>query len=112
MENVCHVYSLLNDSPFVSNPETVPEHLNLRSSEVSTESFRVTWEHSGQDVLLYRLFWIPTRGGDTKEVCMSVCQVFCLYVHLGLLVNLFQASLLTESLSLSFIFSLPLSLHR
>ncbi|CAB1320950.1 unnamed protein product, partial [Coregonus sp. 'balchen'] len=32
--------------------KTVPEPLNLRSSEVSTESFRVTWEHSAQDVML------------------------------------------------------------
>jgi hypothetical protein len=56
--------------PFVSKPETVPEPLNLRSSEVSTESFRVTWEHSAQDVVLYRLTWTPIRGGDTKEVCV------------------------------------------
>uniref|UniRef100_A0A8C7DFL3 Collagen type XIV alpha 1 chain n=1 Tax=Oncorhynchus kisutch TaxID=8019 RepID=A0A8C7DFL3_ONCKI len=48
--------------------KTVPEPLNLRSSEVSTESFRVTWEHSAQDVVLYRLTWTPIRGGDTKEV--------------------------------------------
>uniref|UniRef100_A0A4W5PXQ7 Collagen type XIV alpha 1 chain n=1 Tax=Hucho hucho TaxID=62062 RepID=A0A4W5PXQ7_9TELE len=48
--------------------KTVPEPLSLRSSEVSTESFRVTWEHSAQDVVLYRLTWTPTRGGDTKEV--------------------------------------------
>uniref|UniRef100_A0AAZ3QSV0 Collagen, type XIV, alpha 1b n=1 Tax=Oncorhynchus tshawytscha TaxID=74940 RepID=A0AAZ3QSV0_ONCTS len=48
--------------------KTVPEPLNLKTSEVSTESFRVTWEHSAQDVVLYRLTWTPTRGGDTKEV--------------------------------------------
>uniref|UniRef100_A0A4W5L525 Collagen type XIV alpha 1 chain n=1 Tax=Hucho hucho TaxID=62062 RepID=A0A4W5L525_9TELE len=48
--------------------KTVPEPLNLRSSEVSTESFRVTWELSAQDVVLYRLTWTPIRGGDTKEV--------------------------------------------
>uniref|UniRef100_A0A674BH76 Collagen type XIV alpha 1 chain n=1 Tax=Salmo trutta TaxID=8032 RepID=A0A674BH76_SALTR len=46
----------------------VPEPLNLRSSEVSTESFKVTWEHSAQDVVLYRLTWTPIRGGDTKKV--------------------------------------------
>uniref|UniRef100_A0A4W5KNV8 Collagen type XIV alpha 1 chain n=1 Tax=Hucho hucho TaxID=62062 RepID=A0A4W5KNV8_9TELE len=50
--------------------KTVPEPLNLRSSEVSTESFRVTWELSAQDVVLYRLTWTPIRGGDTKEVCV------------------------------------------
>uniref|UniRef100_A0A674BI44 Collagen type XIV alpha 1 chain n=1 Tax=Salmo trutta TaxID=8032 RepID=A0A674BI44_SALTR len=48
----------------------VPEPLNLRSSEVSTESFKVTWEHSAQDVVLYRLTWTPIRGGDTKKVCV------------------------------------------
>ncbi|XP_045078029.1 collagen alpha-1(XIV) chain-like [Coregonus clupeaformis] len=51
--------------------KTVPEPLNLRSSEVSTESFRVTWEHSAQDVVLYRLTWTPTRGGVTKEMLVN-----------------------------------------
>ncbi|XP_020361096.1 collagen alpha-1(XII) chain-like [Oncorhynchus kisutch] len=51
--------------------ETVPEPLNLKTSEVSTESFRVTWEHSAQDVVLYRLTWTPTRGGDTKEMLVN-----------------------------------------
>ncbi|CAB1351089.1 unnamed protein product, partial [Coregonus sp. 'balchen'] len=51
--------------------KTVPEPLNLRSSEVSTESFRVTWEHSAQDVVLYRLTWTPNRGGDTKEMLVN-----------------------------------------
>ncbi|XP_064839783.1 collagen alpha-1(XII) chain-like isoform X4 [Oncorhynchus masou masou] len=51
--------------------ETVPELLNLKTSEVSTESFRVTWEHSAQDVVLYRLTWTPTRGGDTKEMLVN-----------------------------------------
>ncbi|XP_055732321.1 collagen alpha-1(XIV) chain isoform X2 [Salvelinus fontinalis] len=51
--------------------KTVPEPLNLKTSEVSTESFRVTWEHSAQDVVLYRLTWTPTRGGDTKEMLVN-----------------------------------------
>uniref|UniRef100_A0A8K9UZ06 Collagen, type XIV, alpha 1b n=1 Tax=Oncorhynchus mykiss TaxID=8022 RepID=A0A8K9UZ06_ONCMY len=58
--------------------KTVPEPLNLRSSEVSTESFRVTWEHSAQDVVLYRLTWTPIRGGDTKEVCVWLKATWCL----------------------------------
>ncbi|XP_013997162.2 collagen alpha-1(XIV) chain isoform X3 [Salmo salar] len=49
----------------------VPEPLNLRSSEVSTESFKVTWEHSAQDVVLYRLTWTPIRGGDTKKMLVN-----------------------------------------
>uniref|UniRef100_A0A6Q2Y7T8 Collagen, type XIV, alpha 1b n=1 Tax=Esox lucius TaxID=8010 RepID=A0A6Q2Y7T8_ESOLU len=48
----------------------VPEPLNLRSSEVSTESFRVSWQNSAQDVVLYKLTWTPTSGGETKEVCV------------------------------------------
>ncbi|CDQ70138.1 unnamed protein product [Oncorhynchus mykiss] len=51
--------------------KTVPEPLNLKTSEVSTESFRVSWEHSAQDVVLYRLTWTPTRGGDTKEMLVN-----------------------------------------
>ncbi|KAJ8000142.1 hypothetical protein DPEC_G00201770 [Dallia pectoralis] len=49
----------------------VPEPQDLRSSEVSTDSFRVSWQHSAQDVVLYKLTWIPTRGGETKEMLLN-----------------------------------------
>ncbi|KAM3858555.1 collagen alpha-1(XIV) chain [Diretmus argenteus] len=47
--------------------KTVPEPLGLRSSDVSTDSFRVSWKHPASDVTLYRLSWTPTQGGDSKE---------------------------------------------
>lgn len=46
----------------------VPGPLNLRSTDVSTDSFLVIWEHSANDIALYRLSWAPFTGGDTKEV--------------------------------------------
>lgn len=46
----------------------VPGPLNLLSSDVSVDSFQVSWDHSASDILLYRLSWAPFSGGDTKEV--------------------------------------------
>lgn len=46
----------------------VPGPLNLRSTDVSTDSFLVIWDHSANDIVLYRLSWAPFTGGDTKEV--------------------------------------------
>uniref|UniRef100_A0A4W6CIE5 Collagen type XIV alpha 1 chain n=1 Tax=Lates calcarifer TaxID=8187 RepID=A0A4W6CIE5_LATCA len=54
---------------FTTNP--VPGPLNLRSSDVGTESFAVSWDHSADDIVLYRLSWAPFTGGDTKEVVLS-----------------------------------------
>ncbi|KAM4631025.1 collagen alpha-1(XIV) chain isoform 2-T2 [Polymixia lowei] len=47
--------------------KSVPEPLGLRSSDVSTESFRVSWQHAASDVVLYRLTWTAMKGGDTEE---------------------------------------------
>ncbi|KAJ8268333.1 hypothetical protein COCON_G00135050 [Conger conger] len=49
----------------------VPEPLDLRTSEVSTESFRVSWRHPASDVVLYRVSWTPMTGGDTKEMLVN-----------------------------------------
>ncbi|KAJ8273127.1 hypothetical protein GJAV_G00097750 [Gymnothorax javanicus] len=49
----------------------VPEPLDLRTSEVSTESFRVSWGHPASDVVLYRVSWTPTSWGDTKEMLVN-----------------------------------------
>lgn len=49
--------------------ENVPEPLDFRSSDVTTDSFRVSWEHPASDVVLYRLIWSPTDGGDPEDVC-------------------------------------------
>ncbi|KAM3596124.1 uncharacterized protein V6R79_008541 [Siganus canaliculatus] len=50
---------------------TVPDPADLRSSEVSTNSFRVSWRHAASDVVLYRLVWTPTAGGDSQEVLVD-----------------------------------------
>ncbi|XP_041844785.1 collagen alpha-1(XIV) chain [Melanotaenia boesemani] len=54
---------------FTTTP--VPGPLNLRSTDVSTHSFKVIWDHSANDIELYRLSWAPFTGGDTKEVVLS-----------------------------------------
>ncbi|XP_056154027.1 LOW QUALITY PROTEIN: collagen alpha-1(XIV) chain [Lampris incognitus] len=51
--------------------KTVPEPLDLKSSDVSTESFQVSWQQAASDVVLYRLTWTPTQGGDTKEALLN-----------------------------------------
>nr|XP_055076682.1 collagen alpha-1(XIV) chain isoform X1 [Misgurnus anguillicaudatus] len=49
----------------------VPLPVNLRSSDVSTDSFKVTWQHAASDVSVYRLIWRPAAGGETKEVLIN-----------------------------------------
>nr|XP_046274514.1 collagen alpha-1(XIV) chain isoform X1 [Scatophagus argus] len=51
--------------------KSVPDPINLRSSGVSTHSFRVSWQHPASDVVLYRLTWAPTDGGDSEEVMVE-----------------------------------------
>lgn len=48
--------------------ERVPAPVSVRSSEVTTNSFRVSWQHSASDISLYRLSWMPANGGETREV--------------------------------------------
>ncbi|KAG9281287.1 collagen alpha-1(XIV) chain-like [Astyanax mexicanus] len=47
--------------------KTVPAPQSLRSSDVSTDRFRVSWQHAASDVTLYKLTWTPVRGGETRE---------------------------------------------
>ncbi|XP_045900552.1 collagen alpha-1(XIV) chain [Micropterus dolomieu] len=54
---------------FTTTP--VPGPMNLNSNDVSTDSFQVSWDHSANDIVLYRLSWAPLAGGDTKEVVLS-----------------------------------------
>lgn len=54
---------------FTTTP--VPGPLNLHSTDVTTDSFRVSWDHSANDIVLYRLSWAPFTGGDPKEVILS-----------------------------------------
>ncbi|XP_027142363.1 collagen alpha-1(XIV) chain isoform X5 [Larimichthys crocea] len=51
--------------------KTVPDPLDLTSSDVSTDSFRVSWQHPASDVVMYRLIWTPTDGGDSEEVLVN-----------------------------------------
>ncbi|XP_049457392.1 collagen alpha-1(XIV) chain-like isoform X2 [Epinephelus fuscoguttatus] len=51
--------------------KTVPDPPDLRSSDISTDSFRVSWQHPASDVVLYRLIWTPTDGGDSEEVLVN-----------------------------------------
>uniref|UniRef100_A0A3Q4MGK4 Collagen alpha-1(XII) chain n=1 Tax=Neolamprologus brichardi TaxID=32507 RepID=A0A3Q4MGK4_NEOBR len=44
--------------------DVVPAPKNLRFSEVTQSSFRVTWEHGGPDVSLYRVGWV--KRGETN----------------------------------------------
>ncbi|XP_039977374.1 collagen alpha-1(XIV) chain-like isoform X2 [Xiphias gladius] len=51
--------------------KTVPDPLDLRSSEISTDSFRVSWRRPASDVVLYRLTWTPADGGDSAEALVN-----------------------------------------
>uniref|UniRef100_A0A8C2X4P3 Collagen, type XIV, alpha 1b n=1 Tax=Cyclopterus lumpus TaxID=8103 RepID=A0A8C2X4P3_CYCLU len=53
------------------NPQTVPDPSDLRSSDVSTDSFRVSWQPPASDVVLYRLSWTPTDRGESDEVLVN-----------------------------------------
>ncbi|KAM8841502.1 collagen alpha-1(XIV) chain isoform 2-T2 [Spinachia spinachia] len=50
---------------------TVPDPQDLRSSDVSTDSFRVSWQHPASDVVMYRLSWAASDGGDSEEVLVN-----------------------------------------
>ncbi|XP_077577231.1 collagen alpha-1(XIV) chain isoform X2 [Stigmatopora nigra] len=54
---------------FTTTP--VPGPLHLHSSDVSSDSFQVSWDHSSDDIIVYRLSWAPLTGGNTKEVALS-----------------------------------------
>lgn len=60
-------------SPF---PAPIPGPLNFHSSDVHTNSFQVSWDHSASDIALYRLSWAPFNGGNTMEVSGS--KTLCL----------------------------------
>lgn len=54
---------------FLMGIAPVPAPTNLRFSEITTQSFRGTWEHGAPDVALYRITWQPAgRPGQKKEV--------------------------------------------
>ncbi|KAJ8392978.1 hypothetical protein AAFF_G00068820 [Aldrovandia affinis] len=63
---VTPVYDEGAGSPMLGQGVTgvVPAPKNLRFSEVTTTSFRATWEHGAPDVALYRISW--TKQGDAN----------------------------------------------
>ncbi|XP_031709277.1 collagen alpha-1(XIV) chain isoform X4 [Anarrhichthys ocellatus] len=76
MEYSVAIFALYNEGQsealtdgFTTTP--VPGPLHLRSNNVGTDSFQVSWDHSANDIILYRLSWAPFTGGDTKEVILS-----------------------------------------
>uniref|UniRef100_A0A8C2XBB3 Collagen type XIV alpha 1 chain n=1 Tax=Cyclopterus lumpus TaxID=8103 RepID=A0A8C2XBB3_CYCLU len=76
MEYSVAIFALYNEGQsealtdgFTTTP--VPGPLHLRSNNVGTDGFQVSWDHSANDIILYRLSWAPFIGGDTKEVVLS-----------------------------------------
>ncbi|XP_062266177.1 collagen alpha-1(XIV) chain isoform X1 [Platichthys flesus] len=51
--------------------KTVPDPLDMKITDISTDSFRVSWQHPASDVVLYRLIWTPTDGGDGQEALVN-----------------------------------------
>ncbi|XP_067305122.1 collagen alpha-1(XIV) chain isoform X5 [Pseudorasbora parva] len=49
----------------------VPAPFRLMTSEVTSESFRVSWSHPARDVVLYKMAWSPTGGEDMTEVMLN-----------------------------------------
>uniref|UniRef100_A0A8C7X8V9 Collagen type XIV alpha 1 chain n=1 Tax=Oryzias sinensis TaxID=183150 RepID=A0A8C7X8V9_9TELE len=51
--------------------KVVPDPLDLKSSDITAESFRVSWQHPATDVTLYRITWTSTDGGDSKDALVD-----------------------------------------
>uniref|UniRef100_A0A3Q2G2Y4 Collagen type XIV alpha 1 chain n=1 Tax=Cyprinodon variegatus TaxID=28743 RepID=A0A3Q2G2Y4_CYPVA len=75
MEYSVAIFALYNEGQsepltdgFTTTP--IPGPLNLRSSDIDTDSFRVSWDHSAMAISLYRLSWGQLSGGDTREVIL------------------------------------------
>lgn len=52
--------------------EVVPAPKNLQFSEVTQNSFRVSWEHGAPDVSLYRLSWSKRGENDYQYVSVLI----------------------------------------
>ncbi|TRY54520.1 hypothetical protein DNTS_033389 [Danionella cerebrum] len=49
----------------------VPAPFSLMTSEITSESFRVSWAHPARDVELYKMSWSPVAGGAETEILLS-----------------------------------------
>lgn len=52
--------------------DTVPPPTNLKITDVTTESFRATWDHAASDVSLYRITWAPVGSSEKMEVVLTL----------------------------------------
>uniref|UniRef100_A0A3B3Q4H7 Collagen, type XII, alpha 1b n=1 Tax=Paramormyrops kingsleyae TaxID=1676925 RepID=A0A3B3Q4H7_9TELE len=70
---VTPVYDVGTGSPMIGQAITdvVPAPKNLRFSEVTQTSFRVTWEHGAPDVALYRMGWVKKGSTDIQYVILN-----------------------------------------
>ncbi|XP_043078905.1 collagen alpha-1(XIV) chain-like [Puntigrus tetrazona] len=53
------------------NTKLVPAPFSLMTSQVTSESFQVSWSHPARDVVLYKMAWSPTEGGQEREIMLS-----------------------------------------
>lgn len=67
--------------PFLMT-ERVPAPTNLQITDVTTESFRGTWDHAASDVSLYRVTWAPFGSSDKMEVVLTLFLFLFLVPHL------------------------------
>ncbi|XP_048882366.1 collagen alpha-1(XIV) chain isoform X2 [Brienomyrus brachyistius] len=65
---------------FTTKP--VPAPRNIRTSEVSMEGFRVSWQRAADDVIFYKLSWRPAAGGEKKQTLILGDYDSTLLVHL------------------------------
>ncbi|XP_013922004.1 PREDICTED: collagen alpha-1(XII) chain-like, partial [Thamnophis sirtalis] len=49
----------------------VPAPINLRTDQVTTTSFRGTWDHGAPDVALYRVMWGPYGEPEKQETILN-----------------------------------------
>uniref|UniRef100_A0A8B9L130 Collagen alpha-1(XII) chain n=1 Tax=Astyanax mexicanus TaxID=7994 RepID=A0A8B9L130_ASTMX len=64
------VTPVYDEGPGSTMIDVVPAPKNLRFSEVTQTSFRVTWEHGAPDVALYRVGW--TKKGENNFQYVSL----------------------------------------
>ncbi|KFP75574.1 Collagen alpha-1(XII) chain, partial [Acanthisitta chloris] len=61
--------SLPTNAEAVTQP--VPAPVNLRITDVTTNSFRGTWDHGAPDVSLYRITWGPYGRSEKQETILN-----------------------------------------